>query len=136
MQDRVRHMIDLARQATVRYSPQDVGEAVDFLEWLLQLNFVLLGYREYELLDGDGGRAIRAVPGERPRDPLRRLALGFASATPLETLAPDLRRRIEGGDLLVLSKTRAYSTVHRRARMDYIGSAGWPPTARCRARPG
>jgi glutamate dehydrogenase len=121
MQDRVRHMIELARQAAVRYPPQEVGEAIDFLEWLLQLNFVLLGYREYELLDGDGGRAIRAVPGSGLGILSDVSRSGFADATPLGTLAPDLRQRIEEGDLLVLSKTRAYSTVHRRARMDYIG---------------
>jgi NAD-specific glutamate dehydrogenase len=32
-----------------------------------------------------------------------------------------VRKRIEDGDLLVVSKTNSYSTVHRRARMDYIG---------------
>ena len=49
MQDRAHHMLEMARQAAVRYSPQEVGETVDFLDWLLQLNFVFLGYREYEL---------------------------------------------------------------------------------------
>jgi glutamate dehydrogenase len=121
MQERAHHMIELARQAAVRYSAQEVGETVDFLGWLLQLNFVFLGYREYELLDTPGGRAIRAVPGS---------GLGilsdvgrstFAEVTPLDGLEPSLRRRIEDGDLLVFSKTNAYSTVHRRARMDYIG---------------
>ena len=45
----------------------------------------------------------------------------FADTTLLDSLEPGLRRRIEDGDLLVFSKTNAYSTVHRRARMDYIG---------------
>ncbi len=39
----------------------------------------------------------------------------------LDNLDPAVRRRIEDGDLLVFSKTNAYSSVHRRARMDYIG---------------
>lgn len=121
MKERVRHMIEIARQAAVRYSPQEVGETVDFLEWLLQMNFVLLGYREYEILDGAGGRAIRAVPasGLGILSDVSRSA--FAGATPLDQLDPDVRRRIEDGDLLVITKTKAYSTVHRRARMDYIG---------------
>ena len=121
MQDRAHHMLELARQAAVRYSPQEVGETVDFLDWLLQLNFVFLGYREYELVDSPDGRAIRAAAGS---------GLGilsdvnrstFADTTLLDSLEPGLRRRIEDGDLLVFSKTNAYSTVHRRARMDYIG---------------
>jgi glutamate dehydrogenase len=121
MQGRVRHMIELARAAAVRYSPQEVGETVDFLEWLLQMNFVLLGYREYGLLQGDQGKAIRAEPlsGLGILSDVSRST--FAEATPLEALAPDIRQRIEEGDLLVISKTAAYSTVHRRARMDYIG---------------
>ncbi len=121
MQDRVRHMIELARSAAVRYSPQEVGETVDFLDWLLQLNFVLLGYREYELLDTEQGRSIRTVPASG-LGILSDVSMStFADVTPLLTLPSDVRRRIEEGDLLALGKTNAYSTVHRRARMDSIG---------------
>jgi glutamate dehydrogenase len=121
MQDRVRDMMELASAAEVRYPAEVVGEVARFLDWLLQLNFVLLGYREYELLETKEGRAIRAVPGS---------GLGilsdvgkstFSELTLLSTLAPDVRNRIEDGELLIYSKTQAYSTVHRRARMDYIG---------------
>ena len=56
-------MIELARAAEVRYPSEVVGEVARFLDWLLQLNFVLLGYREYELQETKGGRAIHAVPG-------------------------------------------------------------------------
>ena len=122
MQERVKHMIELARAGAVRYSPQEVGETVDFLDWLLQYNFVLLGYREYELVELEPEqRAIRAVPGSGLGilSDVQRSA--FADPTPLAALDPVIRRRIEDGDLLVFSKTNAYSSVHRRARMDYIG---------------
>ncbi len=121
MQERVKHMIELARIAAVRYSAQEVGETVDFLDWLLQLNFVLLGYREYELVDGVQGRAIRAVDGSGLGILSDVKRSSFAESTPLDTLDPVVRRRIEDGDLLVFSKTNSYSSVHRRARMDYIG---------------
>ena len=121
MQDRVKHMIGQARAAAIRYSPQEVGETVDFLEWLLELNFVLLGYRDYELVDTDLGRAIRAVPASGLGILSDVATSTFSEAMPLDQLAPDVRRRIEDGDLLVFSKTGAYSSVHRRARMDYIG---------------
>ncbi len=121
MQDRVKHMIGQARAAAIRYSPQEVGETVDFLEWLLELNFVLLGYRDYELVDTDLGRAIRAVPASGLGILSDVATSTFSEAMPLDQLTPDVRRRIEDGDLLVFSKTNAYSTVHRRARMDYIG---------------
>jgi glutamate dehydrogenase len=122
MQDRVHHMIETARTGAVRYSPQEVGETVDFLEWLLQLNFVLLGYREYQLSGHtDEDRAISAVPGSGLGILSDVGRSAFAEPTLLAKLDPDIRRRIEDGDLLVFSKTNAYSTVHRRARMDYIG---------------
>jgi glutamate dehydrogenase len=121
MQERVRHMMELARQGAVRYAGQEVGETVDFLDWLLQLNFVLLGYREYDLLDLPEGRAIQATPGSGLGILADVSTSTFSDVTPLDALAPYVRQRIEDGDLLVISKTRAYSTVHRRARMDYVG---------------
>ena len=121
MQERVRHMGELARQATAVYSPQEVGETVDFVDWLLQLNFVLLGYREYRMADGPEGRTIQAVPGSGLGILADVSSSAFSDATPLNSLDPDVRRRIEEGELLVITKTKAYSTVHRRARMDYVG---------------
>ena len=123
MQERVRHMIELARNAAIRYPPQEVGEAIDFLEWLAQLNFVLLGYREYALIEMDGepraGIVAVAGTGLGILSDVQRSA--FAGATRLADLDEVVRARILGGDLLVFSKTNSYSTVHRRARMDYIG---------------
>jgi len=45
----------------------------------------------------------------------------YERPVPLDTIEPNLRARIEGGDLLIYSKTNRPSSVHRRARMDYIG---------------
>jgi glutamate dehydrogenase len=88
MQERVRHMIELARSAAIRYPPQEVGEAIDFLGWLAELNFVLLGYREYELVDIDGEprAGIRTVPGSGLGilSDVQRSA--FAEVTPLAEL--------------------------------------------------
>jgi glutamate dehydrogenase len=121
MKQRVRHMGELARQATVVYTPQEVGETVDFIDWLLQLNFVFLGYREYRLEDGPGGRTIQTVPSSGLGILSDVSTSSFADATPLDSLDPEVRRRIEEGELLVITKTKAYATVHRRARMDYVG---------------
>src|SRR3954452_15544532 len=121
MEQHVRHMGELARQAVVAYSPQEVGETADFIDWLLQLNFVFLGYREYQLADGPTGRTIQAVPGSGLGILSDVSTSSFADATPLDTLDREVRRRIEEGELLVITKTKAYATVHRRARMDYVG---------------
>ena len=74
---------------------------MEFLEWLLQLNFVLLGYREYELSDTDEGRAIQAVPGSGLGIISEVGTSTFADWTPLSSLAPDIRNRIEDGELLI-----------------------------------
>ncbi|MEP7060168.1 MAG: NAD-glutamate dehydrogenase, partial [Actinomycetota bacterium] len=121
MQAQVGAMIEGAKNAGVRYPPEEVSETVDFLRWLLDLNFVLLGFREYELIDSAEGLAISAVPGSGLGILSDVEHSSFSIPTPLDQLPPEIRRRIQDGDLLVFSKTNAYSTVHRRARMDYIG---------------
>jgi glutamate dehydrogenase len=130
MQATLRGMIEIARAGSALYSEAEVAETVAFLEWLLDLNFVFLGYREYDLLDTPDGRALAAVPGSG----LGMLSKGGWSAyeTPvlLSTIEPNLRGRIEGGDLLIYSKTNRPSTVHRRARMDYIGVRKVSPDGR------
>jgi glutamate dehydrogenase len=130
MQERTRHMMDLARAAAGRYTPEEVSGTVDFLDWLLQLNFVLLGYREYDLLDLPEGRAIRATEGSGLGILSDVSRSTFADVTPLDSLPSYVRQRIEDGDLLVISKTKAYSTVHRRARMDYVGVRKVSPDGR------
>jgi glutamate dehydrogenase len=130
MRDAVRGMIEIARVGSTLYPPEEVAETVAFLEWLLDLNFVFLGYREYDLVDLPGGRALVAAPGS---------GLGILSKVDwsayekpvlLDTIEPNLRARIEGGDLLIYSKTNRTSTVHRRARMDYIGIRRVSPEGR------
>jgi glutamate dehydrogenase len=45
----------------------------------------------------------------------------FASGVSLSQLPQPLQRRVAGGPPLIVSKTNAEATVHRRTRMDYIG---------------
>ena len=121
MKDAARHMIEIARAGSALYPPDEVAETVAFLEWLLDLNFVFLGYREYELVDLPEGRALAAVPGSGLGILSKLDWSAYERPVPLDTIEPNLRARIEGGDLLIYSKTNRPSSVHRRARMDYIG---------------
>ncbi len=121
MKDAAQGMIEIARAGSTVYPQDEVAECVAFLEWLLDLNFVFLGYREYELVDLPEGRALAAVEGSG-LGILSKLAWSaYERPVLLETIEPNLRARIQGGDLLIYSKTNRPSTVHRRARMDYIG---------------
>ena len=87
--------------------------------WLLEDNFVFLGYREYAI-DAGAGRRSCPAPGSAssPTEASSHYARAGAARSSIE---PKLRERIAGGDLLLVSKTNRFSTVHRRARMDYVG---------------
>ncbi|HEY3427803.1 MAG TPA: NAD-glutamate dehydrogenase domain-containing protein, partial [Acidimicrobiia bacterium] len=121
MMDRVNRMVELARRATGFYPEADIGEAIAFLQWLRDNNFVFLGYREYRVMDVNGQPCVMVVP---------QTGLGILSDTnrshmaepiPLDDLSPELASRYEKGDLLVITKTNRVSTVHRRVKLDYVG---------------
>ncbi|MGZ5354220.1 MAG: NAD-glutamate dehydrogenase [Actinomycetota bacterium] len=130
MRDAIRGMIRTAETGSALYSRAEVDETVSFLEWLLDLNFVFLGYREYTLVDLPDGRALAAVPGSGLGILSKPGWSAYDTPVALSTIEPNLRSRIEGGDLLIYSKTTRPSTVHRRARMDYIGVRKVSPDGR------
>jgi glutamate dehydrogenase len=130
MQGAARRMISIAQAGTPVYGEDEIADAVSFLEWLLDLNFVFLGYREYDLVDAGEGRALVAVPGSGLGILSKEGWSSYERPVPLSTIEENLRGRIEGGDLLIYSKTNRPSTVHRRARMDYIGVRKVSPDGR------
>lgn len=101
---------------------EEVEEIIAFLEWMKDIGFVYLGYREYDFGPAVGGRESVAV--------VRRSGLGILrreedstvwNPIAMEELPADLRARALYGPLLLVSKANSESRVHRRARMDYIG---------------
>ena len=121
MTDATLRMVEVAEQGKTAYPEEDVAEAAAFLQWLTEDNFVFLGYREYEVVETPEGPGLVVVPGtglgilSDPRKSKTREPVPF-SRLPDEVVA-----RYREGGLLVISKTNSLSTVHRRARMDYIG---------------
>ncbi|TVP74950.1 MAG: NAD-glutamate dehydrogenase [Gemmatimonadales bacterium] len=100
---------------------EEMAEVQAFLEWLRDGGFVFLGYRGYDLVDTEGGPSVVVEEGSglgilRSED-----ESSFAEPVPLLELPEGLREMAESGPILIISKTNATSTVHRRARMDYIG---------------
>ena len=117
MADRARRMVQLAGAGAARYPDDEVDETVAFLEWLLQDNFIFLGYREYRIAED----TITVVPGSGLGILADEASSAFARPQPLEELPPGMRERATAGDLLIVSKTNRLSPVHRRVRMDYVG---------------
>ena len=93
-----------------------------FLEWLQEGGFVFLGYRGYDLLTGDGSEpSIVVEPGSGLGLLRNEGDSRFAEPVPVSALEPGLRELVIHGPVLIINKTNAESTVHRRARMDYVG---------------
>ncbi|MGW2019029.1 NAD-glutamate dehydrogenase [Streptomyces sp. NPDC001927] len=105
--------------------PTEVDEARELLRWLAADHFTFLGYREYELVNGD---ALAAVPGT---------GLGVLRSDPhhsgedenhahpvspsFSRLPADARAKAREHKLLVLTKANSRATVHRPSYLDYVG---------------
>ncbi|MFL5824603.1 MAG: NAD-glutamate dehydrogenase [Solirubrobacteraceae bacterium] len=120
-------MLELAEQlAPVADSGDgvDVQEAREFLRWTADDNFIFLGYREYELDDHGQDTALQV----RPESGLG--ILRAAPATPRKLLSPKAAAMARGAQPLVLTKANSLATVHRPARLDYIGVKRFTPDGR------
>ena len=96
-------------------------EVVEFLRWLRNGNFVFLGYRGYDIAGAAGERVVQVEAGSglgilRGDRPSR-----YSTPVPLAELPEELRERVLHGPLLLVNKAESEATVHRRARMDYVG---------------
>jgi glutamate dehydrogenase len=112
---------ELAQELPSRRS--ELEEIVTFLRWLGDGAFVFLGYRAYDIFEDPetGEPAIIVEPGSGLGILRNEANSSFADAVPISELPSGLRERVESGPSLIISKTNAESTVHRRARMDYVG---------------
>ena len=99
----------------------DVTETVEFLRWLVDNNFTLLGMREYTFdgttKEGDLKRTKRAGLGLLRNPEVRVLRRGEE----LVTMTPEIRDFLMRPEPLFITKANVKTKVHRRAYMDYIG---------------
>ncbi|MCF6355559.1 MAG: NAD-glutamate dehydrogenase [Candidatus Polarisedimenticolaceae bacterium] len=98
---------------------EEKSETLAFLRWLENNHFTFIGFRAYDLVDEEGGDLLRPVEGS---------ALGIFRGTQADHLTqsfthipPPQRGTAHPGNLLVITKTTAHSTVHRPAHLDYLG---------------
>ncbi|GAA4865754.1 NAD-glutamate dehydrogenase [Saccharopolyspora rosea] len=94
---------------------EDVHDGAELLRWLANGHFTFLGYRHYELVDGDepGLQAVLASG-------LGVLRSDSVAARSLSA-GPDARATALSPDLLVLTQSSAPSTVHRPVHPYYVG---------------
>ncbi|HVL98550.1 MAG TPA: NAD-glutamate dehydrogenase [Egibacteraceae bacterium] len=104
-----------------RYTAEEVDETIALLDWLLDDHFVLLGAREYDLVEAGGQPAVVTRAGSGLGILADEGSSRFAVPVALAGAPPEVRARLEGGDLLVVTRTDHVSTVHRRERMIGVG---------------
>ena len=119
MVDRVTALIATLKADPPPLPDDEVAEAIAFLEWLRDDNFTFLGVRDYRL--EAGGEVLAAVPNS---------SLGVlrgddgdvitAEGGKLE-LSPRAQAAFREPRLLLITKTKARSRVHRRVAMDLVG---------------
>ncbi len=109
------------RQLVTMDGQADLNEYAEFMDWLADDNFVFLGYREYLIETHDGVRAMHVIP-DSALGILRKLENStYYKPKPMAQITEEIRKRITDGPILLVTKSNSESTVHRPARMDYIG---------------
>jgi len=110
------------RHASVPLDKSEVDEAVAFLEWLRDDNFIFLGMREFTYSGGEQEgileRADKKGLGILADPEVRVLRRGDDAIT---ATTPEIRAFLHGPEPLIVTKANAKSIVHRRAYLDYIG---------------
>ncbi len=109
-------MLALLDKATTEV--QGHGEAAEFLAWLRDENFVLLGHRRL-VLEGDGARMV----AEENLGLLRDITLPvFDALRGLPELPQALRTSLLGAQAITVAKANMRSTVHRPQHADVIAT--------------
>ena len=98
-----------------------IQECEEFLRWLDNHHFVFLGYREYDIEEQDGARTLQIHP-DSSLGILRDLGGSrFETPVPFDEVSENLKQRVTGGPLIIVTKASRESTIHRPVKLDYIG---------------
>src|SRR5579885_58097 len=121
MLDRVEDAIKDLRNNAKHLPQEEIFEAADFAQWLVDGNFTFLGCREYEFSEKNGKGELSPVFSDAfglLRDPdVRVLRRGGTFLT----LTPEIQEFMHKPVALIVTKANLRSRIHRRVYMDYIG---------------
>lgn len=118
MVSRLHEVIDELPAQAPATDPDQLQETLDFLHWIADHHFTLLGYRRYHLQAAGEDHELIAEPQTslgllRDRPQHESLALSQLTAT--------ARQAALSKQLLVLTKSNHQSRIHRGSYIDYIG---------------
>ncbi|WP_448212983.1 NAD-glutamate dehydrogenase [Colwellia sp. MEBiC06753] len=118
MLKKLKSLIDDIKKSNVPCSDAEKKDSLEFLEWIANNNFTLMGYRSYDLITLKGDSALAANVDS---------SLGLMKNSKgtdkrlISSLSEAARKIALGDNLLILTKTNSRSRVHRPAHLDYIG---------------
>ncbi|HEX2544193.1 MAG TPA: NAD-glutamate dehydrogenase domain-containing protein, partial [Ramlibacter sp.] len=107
-------------QGSTGVPAEEASEARAFLQWLAADHFTLLGYRQHDLVEQEGGLSLKIVDGtglgllRESHDPT-----ASASFAALPAAAREQARA--PSPVLIVTKANTRSTVHRDGYTDYVG---------------
>lgn len=115
MQNTLRTAIDAAGRAPL--AAVEVAESQEFLRWVLDNHFTILGCRDYDLQQQGQAYFLKIVPGSGQG------ILRDANSTEqsMAEAPPQVDQIIHNGELLLLAKANTRATLHRPGYLDYIG---------------
>ncbi len=97
---------------------ESIEEVRDFLLWLVDKNFIFLGYAEYQFFDEKGQETLSIISDSK----LGILRVDDEMAVRgLEALPSEIRHFLLVPQLVEITKSNRRSPVHRSVPMDYIG---------------
>jgi len=97
-------------------SDEPPAEVEALLRWLADGHFTFLGYREYDLVEGQDGMALHGVAGTG----LGILRHDRPGSSSFASLPAEVRAKAREPQLLILTKANSRSTVHRPSYLDYV----------------
>jgi glutamate dehydrogenase len=115
---KLKSVISEVNKAQLPCSKEEQANTLEFLEWISQNNFTLMGYRSYD---------VKALKGDLALAANVESSLGLMKNSNgtkqrlISSLSDSAREFALGDNLLILTKTNSHSRVHRPAQLDYIG---------------
>ncbi|HVT54444.1 MAG TPA: NAD-glutamate dehydrogenase, partial [Xanthobacteraceae bacterium] len=121
MLDRTQDAIKDLQANAKQLSKEEIYEAADFAQWLVDGNFTFLGCREYDFTEKHGKGELMPVFEHALgllRDPGVRV---LRKGGKFLTLTPELLEFMQRPVALIVTKANLRSRIHRRVHMDYVG---------------
>ncbi len=121
MRARLEGAISAYKSTPPPVSVAGLSETIEFMEWLAQDHFTLLGMREFKFEGSKSKAALTRLKGSGLgvlRDPN---ACVLRRGTELVTMSPEVRELLMQPAPLIVTKANVKAHVHRRTHMVYIG---------------